>query len=129
MLNNDQWLRVAMLAMAAIPCAAICWWAYTAAPEYPDPAPVAPEPDPALDPPLVLTGVTEEYEAAHEADFMTIPSEHEAVQQIREAMAGKVVKCAVCQVEFPDLYRVQFADGSAFCCHVCAALLRAGSPT
>ena len=120
MLNNETWMRLGLLALLLAPCAALVLWAYYAEPN----TEVTPETAHPMGEPLHFT--TDEYETD---TVFELPPDHEAVRQIREAMAGKVVKCAVCHVEFPDLYRVQFADGSAFCCHVCAALLRAGSPT
>lgn len=119
MLNNDQWMRVGMLALMLAPCIGICVWAYYAAPN---------------DPPLPAPSVPckerpEEAEEALESDFLTLPAEHEAVRQIKEVMAGKIALCAVCHGEAEALYRVNMVDDSAFCCSVCAELIRTGSLT
>lgn len=60
---------------------------------------------------------------------MILPEGEEAMQQLREAIAGRLVKCAVCQTVVPDMIRVRMHDDSAFCCHVCAAILNAGAPS
>lgn len=117
MLNNDQWLRVGMLALLLAPCAALVLWAYYAEPNDT----VTPDAHPIGEP---LSFTTDEYEAA---TVFEIPAEHEAVRQIREVMEGKVTLCAVCKGQSDALYRVQMVDDSAFCCSVCAELIRAGS--
>lgn len=123
MLSNDQWLRLAMLAVLLVPCIGICVWAYYAAPVDP-----ITEPDNPLPHPLPVPCLRTETEE-HESDFMGVPAEHEAVRQIKEVMEGKVTLCAVCYGKSDALYRVHMADDSAFCCSVCAELLRAGSLT
>lgn len=124
MLNNDQWLRVAMLGALLAPAAALCVWAY-----YADPDPLPPPPVPCrerhpMGEPLSFD--PDEYETH---TVFEIPEQHEAVRQILEVMEGKVTLCAVCKGQADALYRVDMVDDSAFCCSVCAELIRSGRPT
>jgi hypothetical protein len=107
-----------MLGTLLLPCLALVVWAY-----YADPAPEQPLPVPCKERPEEAEApFTDEHEHGTVFD---IPEQHEAVRQILEVMEGEVTLCAVCKGQADALYRVDMVDDSAFCCSVCAEMIRA----
>jgi mono/diheme cytochrome c family protein len=112
---TDATFRLGLFALVLVPLLGVAVWSVLTAPET---APEAvPEPEP-------MYFTTEEYETG---DVPRIPEDSEAMAQIRAAMAGQIVRCAVCHGTVGQLYRVTLRDNAAFCCGPCSAILNAGS--
>jgi hypothetical protein len=116
---TESTYRLVLLGILVLPVAGIIAWSLWFAPE-PTPEP-KPEPKPDLKPEQGFDPATAEYDI--HGEFPALPEDSEAMQQLRQAMSGQMVRCAVCQSTVGHLYRVQLTDNAAFCCAPCATIL------
>ena len=123
---TESTYRLALLAVLLVPLVSILVWSVLTAPE------TAPQTAPEPQVKAVYKADTAEHATAEHAalveydvhgEFPAIPDDSEAMQQLRQAMSGQMVRCAVCQSTVGHLYRVQLTDNAAFCCAPCATIL------